>query len=397
MSDVKLVMTLMVRDEVDIIAAMIEHHVAQGVDLIIATDNGSVDGTREVLAAYAALGVVELHDDPIQRKQQRVVVTSMARRAFTFHRADWVLNGDADEFWMPVDRSLTLRTALERIPTSLQTWDVPVINMTGTAARTGSGIRRLVYRDERDDATLMQTAGLHAQPTSDAIHVGFADVSVRQGNHGVNLTSAGDPDPSLALEVLHYPWRSWEQYSHKVEITGVAYEASPTLRPSPNHHGMRDYRRLRAGLLYDFYVYRHPLVTTPGEDVGEGFVFDDSLVRELDAIDALRPDLLSAVLDSPDGRIATAAEHEHAASVVPVVLPFEIERTAALKDYAAENRALAERARKAERRVQELLRARDRLKEQLIRARAVDRPATGRMTPRRVVRALRARLAPPRD
>ena len=63
-------MTLMVRDEVDLVAAMIEHHLAQGVDLIIATDNGSVDGTREVLADYAALGAVELHDDPHHRKQQ---------------------------------------------------------------------------------------------------------------------------------------------------------------------------------------------------------------------------------------------------------------------------------------------------------------------------------------
>ena len=53
----KFVVTVMVRDEADIIAAMVEHHLAQGADLIIATDNGSIDGTTEVLQAYADLGV----------------------------------------------------------------------------------------------------------------------------------------------------------------------------------------------------------------------------------------------------------------------------------------------------------------------------------------------------
>ena len=92
----RFVITLMVRDEADIIAAFVEHHVDQGADLIIVTDNGSVDGTAEILQRYADLGVLELHHDPVFRKQQGVVVTGMARRAFTDHHADWVINADAD-------------------------------------------------------------------------------------------------------------------------------------------------------------------------------------------------------------------------------------------------------------------------------------------------------------
>ena len=145
----KFVVTVMVRDEVDIIAAMVEHHLAQGADLIIATDNGSVDGTTEVLQRYADLGVLELHHDPVFRKQQHAVVTGMARRASTEYGADWVINADADEFWVPCDSRLTLRSALEAIPLSLAAFTVPVTNLVGPPAMRGSGVDRLLWRDRR--------------------------------------------------------------------------------------------------------------------------------------------------------------------------------------------------------------------------------------------------------
>ena len=54
----KLVMTLLVRDEADIISSNIDFHLDQGVDFIIAMDNLSVDGTTEILRAYERRGVL---------------------------------------------------------------------------------------------------------------------------------------------------------------------------------------------------------------------------------------------------------------------------------------------------------------------------------------------------
>lgn len=330
----KLVATVMVRDEIDIIAAMIEHHVAQGVDLIIATDNGSLDGTTEVLSRYAELGVVELHHDPVHRKQQGRVVTAMARRARTDHLADWVINADADEFWVPVNKDLTLRSALEEIPLRLNAFTVPVTNLVGPPALRGAGFNRLIWRDHRSNEEL-QSIGIHAQPTANCVHRGDADVVVSQGNHFVSLVSTGQPEPALALETLHLPWRSWAQLEQKVVHAGRAYESSPDLRPSKNHHGMADYRRHLSGHLRYAWALRQPLEADLTEGESDGHFVRDTWLRDhlIDLLDeAACPGELQRVLDSSQDEPIDPVEHRAAVVLGRSFLAVERERDAALLD-----------------------------------------------------------------
>lgn len=328
----KFIVTVMVRDEVDIVALMIEHHLGQGADLIIATDNGSVDGTADVLQRYADLGVLELHHDPVFRKQQHAVVTGMARRAFTEHDADWVINADADEFWVPCDRRLTLRAALEAIPASLDSFTVPVTNLVGPPAMQGSGVDRALWRDQRTPEQLHEV-GIFAQPTGDAVHRGDPAIEVSQGNHYVSLPSNGQPDDAFALEVLHLPWRSWLQYERRVVNTGRSYEANPNLEPSKNHHGMADYRRHRAGRLRYAFLLRLPLEKElVGGDADGAFVYDPWLRDHLHALldSALLPDLVAGCLDASRDEPIDAREHERDANVGRLLIDLERERDEAL-------------------------------------------------------------------
>ena len=53
----KLVMTLLVRDEEDALRANIEFHRGQGVDFFIITDNKSEDSTPAIVKEYEAAGI----------------------------------------------------------------------------------------------------------------------------------------------------------------------------------------------------------------------------------------------------------------------------------------------------------------------------------------------------
>ena len=102
----KIVALLGVKDDVELIGASINHLRSIGVDLIIAYDDGSADGTLEVLEALKTkddLWVVNV--DRVEPWGQALTETyrlEWARKT----NADWFLFLDADEFWIPASGSL---------------------------------------------------------------------------------------------------------------------------------------------------------------------------------------------------------------------------------------------------------------------------------------------------
>jgi len=78
-----LVMTLLTRDEADVIDAQIAFHLHAGVDFVVATVNRSQDATAEILARYARAGVLQLRYEEGDDMRQDEWVARMARLAAT--------------------------------------------------------------------------------------------------------------------------------------------------------------------------------------------------------------------------------------------------------------------------------------------------------------------------
>jgi hypothetical protein len=108
----KLVMTLVVRDESDVVEKQIAYHLEAGVDFVLAAIGEASQQTVALLAPYEQDGSLRLLTEGEGGDAESR--TRMARLAATDFDADWVVNAEAAEFWWP--RGESLKDVLAPIP-----------------------------------------------------------------------------------------------------------------------------------------------------------------------------------------------------------------------------------------------------------------------------------------
>lgn len=270
-------MTLLVRDEEDILDANLRYHFAAGVDFVIATDNLSVDGTSEILAGYEREGRLlrlEAHDDIYDQSRW---VTRMARLAATEHGADWVINSDADEFWWPESGNLT--NVLESVPERHGAVSVTRTNFVPRPSSAEPFFRSMTVRER----TSLNALG---QPLpGKACHRAYPDVLVEMGNHGAARTQQDLTTVNAALTIFHFPLRTYAQFENKIAKGGAALERNPAFPPNLVATWRMLYGLLLNGELESYY---ESLVLSDAA-VASGLA-NGTLVRDerlLDALDEL--------------------------------------------------------------------------------------------------------------
>ena len=205
----KLVQTLVVRDEVDIVDAQIAYHLNAGVDFVIASDHESLDGTTEILESYARAGHLLRIPvaGPVREADWR---THMARLAATEHGADWVINTDADEFW--VSRSGTLKDTVTAVPKSVGiVWALS----RHFVPRPGEG-----FFADRMTARVSASAPINDptspyRPHAKAAHRADPRIRIGFGSHMVFSDRLAPVTGWHPAEVFHFPFRTLEQYERK--------------------------------------------------------------------------------------------------------------------------------------------------------------------------------------
>lgn len=242
----KLVMTLLVRDEADIISANIDFHLDRGVDFIIAMDNLSADGTTDILRGYERRGILhyihQADDDYFQTRW----VTRMARLACTEFAADWVINSDVDEFWYPEHGDL--KQTLAAVPASCDAVVVKRDNFLPRPAVNGNFFADvMIVRD-------LHSLNALGEPLPGKVcHRAFADIEVKQGNHAVARNGAAlDTTPAL-ITILHFPMRSYGQFANKISKGGGAYARNASLAPGLGATWRHLYELWQRGELERYY------------------------------------------------------------------------------------------------------------------------------------------------
>ncbi len=275
MGNAKVTMTLLVRNEDDVLEDNIWFHRFQGVDSFIVMDNLSADRTADIVRNIAREIEVEYLYQDADDYSQSDWVTAMARKACLDHHADWVINNDADEFW--VTESGTLKAFVVATSPELSVLRARRHNAVLSHDKDGPLLAAAHPKSseffERDSVN-----SLGRPLPRKCIHRASPSVIVGQGNHAVTGLAGGTAEIGDAIRILHYPYRSLTHYKRKIRVGGAAYHRNSKLPLSVGATWREHYRKIDTGEVDRFWAALSKPRQAVLIDQLEGKVFQDRTV-----------------------------------------------------------------------------------------------------------------------
>lgn len=255
MATERVVAISMVKDEGDIVRETVGH-MARQVDRVLVADNGSTDGTREILEGIEGVDV-RIDPDPAYYQSQKM--TALAMLALE-HGADWIVPFDADEVHLPVGKG-TIAERLAGLPPEVLISEAKLVDHVATPADAElPPVARMPWR--RAACVPLRKVAVRARP----------DLTIHQGNHGATFADAPiAPMVADLIEVRHFPYRSVKQMIRKARNGAAAYAATDLPEEVGKH--WRDYGRLsdeQLGEVFATYFFSQ-------DPSGDGLVYAPAL------------------------------------------------------------------------------------------------------------------------
>jgi len=295
MSSCKIVLITMPYDQADIVEDFLDWHLHLGIDLILALDGGSTDGTRDILTRYARTKPVVWFALPERDMTKYSIADELTAVARDRYAADWILYVDVDEFVCTHGKDLTTVLA-DSDRDGITLLDLPRRTMTGPPIPAGRRATEVLTL--RIDRTVVPTPEEQISwdlPVPFAFlevggHIAFRAAAIgsfAMGMHSATLAwgTTGTSD----LYILHYAIRGYEELRQKVRNTEKWLEDNPHLSAGWGWHWRRWIQLEKTGRLREDYDHQFVSAARATELVADGTCAVDTTIADWLADRKARP------------------------------------------------------------------------------------------------------------
>lgn len=218
----QLIMSILCRNEVDIIEANIKTHASLGVDGFVVMDNGSTDGTRERLSELAQQYNLHIIDQPSQTYQQAKWMKQLALYARDKMHARWVISNDADEFWIPENGDLKSHLLAKDSVVTVKRSNMLLTEEALTGGyHFSQADHRVLYPIcyDREVQKSDDQISMLLVPISPKVIVNPKGlIKLSGGNHRAkHVGKVFSARHELGIHVYHYPIRSFSQFEANIK------------------------------------------------------------------------------------------------------------------------------------------------------------------------------------
>jgi len=210
-TNIKLSMVMIVKNEEDIIEENIRFHAKMGVDNFVIMDNNSDDLTLEIIKNLAKEFEITIIEEKGIYAQSKWM-TKLAKIAKKKYNPDWIINNDADEFWVAKGKNLkevlNFKGSVLQVPRNNMILYEGLNNWKNSIYRVANQILSL-----EDYENLNIILGKIGRKTIINPH-GY--IKTNSGNHSAEHIAFWKKMHFDKIKIYHYPIRSYSQFEKNV-------------------------------------------------------------------------------------------------------------------------------------------------------------------------------------